>query len=145
MAVNWSNPNDKLSVFFTVKEALFLPSWNRMATSKDGLGPTQQDNLVKLFRIMDQVRNLFGKPVIVHVAFRSYSYNKEIGGAPNSLHVQGMAVDFHVAGVDCDDVRAKLIPKLEEWGLRMENKAGSNWVHLDTRPVAAGGNRFFLP
>lgn len=145
MAVDWTDPRAKISTFFTVKEALWLPQWKRMATVKDGLGPTQQENLIKVFRIMDQIRGLFGKPVLVHVAFRPYSYNKLIGGAPKSSHVQGMAVDFHVDGVDCDVARAKLMPKLEEWGLRMENLPGSSWIHIDTRPVPPGGNRFFKP
>jgi len=145
MAINWSDPNQRLSKYFTVKEAIWLPQWNRMATEKDGLGPVQKDNLIKLLRIMDDVRAACNRPVIVHVAFRSYSYNKLIGGAPLSSHVQGMAIDFHVKDMPCDDVRAFLLPKLESMGLRMEDLVGSSWVHLDIRPVTKGGVRFFKP
>lgn len=142
--VNWADPKSKISQFFTVAEATMLPQWKRVATEKDGLGPTQKANLEKLFKIMDKVRGLFGKPILVHVAFRPYSYNKLIGGAPRSSHVEGMAVDFHVSGVTCDDARAQLVPYLEEWGLRCENLPGSNWVHLDIRPAGPAG-RFFKP
>lgn len=145
MAINWLKPDEHVSVYFTVKEVLWLPSWSRLGAVKDGFGPEQVVNAVNLAKTMDKVRAFLGKPVTVHVWFRSKSYNKEIGGAPNSTHIQGQAVDFHVDGYTCDQVRAKLEPKLEEWGLRMERLNGSSWVHLDSRPVAPGGNRYFKP
>lgn len=145
MPIQWTDPNTKLTQYFTVKDALWLPTWNRLAIAKDGLGPTQQANLSMLMVVMDKVRAFLAKPIIVHVSFRPYAYNKLIGGALNSSHVEGKACDFHVAGMTCDAVRAALLPKLEEWGLRMENLPGSSWVHLDTRPVPKGGTRFFKP
>ena len=144
MTINWEDPNDKVSVYFTVKEALLLPQWNRIATEKDGLGPDQKANLVKLMKVMDTIRTKFNKPVIVHVTFRSYSYNKLIGGAPNSSHVQGMACDFHVDGMSCDDVRAALVPKLDEYGIRMEKLEKSPWVHIDIKPCDSA-YRYFIP
>ena len=144
--IDWLDPSAKISEFFTVKEALWLPSWGRMANpTDDGLTPEHKDNLVKLFQTMDKVRRLFDKPIIVHVAYRPPIYNQMIGGSPGSAHKFGMAVDFHVSGIKCDTVREVLVDKLEEFGLRMENLPGSNWVHLDIRPVAEGKNRYFLP
>lgn len=142
--IKWTDLTYKISSFFTVKEALWFPQWSRIAVEKDGLGPVQKANLEILFKKMDKVRELFGKPITVHVAFRSYSYNKLVKGAAQSSHVTGMAVDFHVNGITCDDARAKIVPHLEEWGMRCENLPGSSWVHLDIRPVGPGG-RFFKP
>lgn len=142
--VLWTKPESKIANYFTVKDALWLPTWGRMSLEKDGLGPIQKANLCVLFYKMDSVRNLFGKPIVVHVSFRSKSYNKEIGGAQNSSHIQGMAVDFHVQGMDCDMARLAIVPKLEEWGMRCENLKGSSWVHLDIRDPGPGG-RYFIP
>ena len=143
--VDWLTGDSNIANYFTVKDALWLPQWNRLARLEDGLGPDQKQNLCNLFNKMDTVRVFFNKPIIVHVTFRPKSYNALVKGAPNSAHMYGMAIDFHVKDVDCDDARAKIVPMLETWGMRCENLKGASWVHLDTRDVPAGGNRFFIP
>jgi uncharacterized protein YcbK (DUF882 family) len=145
MAIDWKNPHQKISVYFTVKDALWLPQWNRLAKVEDGISPEIFANLLALFKQIDTVRALVNRPIIVHVAFRSKSYNKLVKGAAASSHIFGMAVDFHVQGMDCDVVRKLLVPKLEEWKMRCEDLPGSSWIHLDTREVPAGGRRFFKP
>jgi uncharacterized protein YcbK (DUF882 family) len=137
--------NDQVSKYFTFKEALWLPTWNRSATESDGLSDQIVRNLSILFGKMDKVRDLVGQPILVNCAYRPYVYNKLVGGAPASAHTQGQACDWRVNGVDCDTLRSLLLPHLEEWNMRMEDLPGSNWVHLDYRQVAAGGNRFFKP
>lgn len=133
---------------FTWKEALYLPTWGRCANEADGLSDEILDNLEKVFQKMDQVRLFFGSSIRVHVAYRPEKYNAEIGGAKNSAHKYGMAVDFDVVSLDCDDARQKILDAnmLESWETRMEdNPPGSPWVHLDTRDVPPGGHRYFKP
>jgi len=78
--------------------------------------------------------------------WRPEGYNKLIGGALNSAHIEGKACDFVVTGIDCDDVREQLEPKLTELGIRMEDLPGANWVHIDIRkPLNEDSNRFFKP
>ncbi|MDV6330753.1 D-Ala-D-Ala carboxypeptidase family metallohydrolase [Asticcacaulis sp. 201] len=43
---------------------------------------------------MDRVRIWLGKPIRVNSGYRSPALNKAIGGAPNSAHCLGYAVDF---------------------------------------------------
>ena len=143
--VDWTNPKSHVSAYFTVNEALYLPQWKRMAAVKDGLSDTIYANLVKSFTVMDVVRHFVNRPIIVHVAFRSKSYNALVKGAPQSAHITGQAVDFHVEGLDCDAVRAMILPMLDKWGVRCENLPGSSWVHIDIRPVGPGMPRFFKP
>jgi hypothetical protein len=124
-----------------------------MANASDGLDDTVKANLVAMFALMDQVRDLIGQPIHVHVAYRPEAYNKLIGGAPDSAHkaLNGAAVDWDAnvglstTGANCDQLRVILEPKLESMGLRMERRPGSNWVHLDNRALLPGGNRFFWP
>lgn len=142
--IDWLNPKCKIAKYFTVKEAIWLPSWNRLATPLDGLDNSVKENLVYLFEKMDILRDYLGTPIIVHVAYRPSKYNEEIGGVPKSAHVLGKAVDWSCS-IDCDAVREKLLPKIEGLGMRMENKPGSSWVHLDTMDLKEGGNRFFIP
>lgn len=140
--MDWTNPLIKLTDHFTVKEALWLPTWGRLATSADGLDEVTKANLVKLFHKMDQIRETLGKPINVHVSYRPAAYNAQIGGAQHSAHVLGLACDFD-AGEDCDATRATLEPLLEQLGVRMERKPGSGWVHIDL--MSPHPNRYFIP
>jgi len=59
------------------------------------------------------------------------------------------AIDFNVVGFEggagCDKIRARLVPELEKRSLRMEQKPGSPWIHLDCAPLLPGHNRYFKP
>jgi hypothetical protein len=144
--VDWKDPNSKVSLHFTVKEALWLPQWNRMANESDGLNDTVKANLINIFRKMDDVRDFLGKPIRVHCAYRSKEYNALVKGAPQSSHMadqESAAVDWD-CGENCYETQKKLEPKLEGWGLRMENNGPeANWVHLDDHVVPPGGHRWF--
>jgi hypothetical protein len=161
--INWSDPSCKISRYFTVKDAIFLPRWNRLATESDGLTEDAKAGLVDLFQKMDLVREFLGVAIWVHVSFRPIEYNELIGGANDSAHVARSievdekkvfiaAVDWsahifdHIGESDCDKIRELLRPRLVQFGLRMEeNPPGSTWVHTDTRPVLPGHLPNFLP
>ena len=142
MAIDWSDPNTNVTEHFTVYDALQLHQWRRLASLSDGV---DYGAIEKLCQKMEEVRAFLGVPIMVHCMFRSPAYNKLIGAIPNDVHASSLACDF-----DCnehmttDEVKVKLMPVLEQMGLRMEdNGAGASWVHLDTHPV--GHNRFFKP
>ena len=145
--IDWTNPSSKVSKYFTVKEALYLPTWNRMANDKDGLNDEIKTNLVALFAKMDLIRDFFGVAVLVHCAYRPEEYNKLIGGAPKSAHKIGKGCDFHVESLNCDFARDKIILAglLDRLELRMESKPKSNWVHVDMYPPSVSGGKRFFP
>ena len=145
--IDWTKGEVHVSEHFTVKDMIFLPSWNRLANEADGLDAATKANLIDLAKHMELARAFFGKPIITHVTLRPVEYNKTIPGAAlHSAHTEGKAMDFHVADIDCATARKMIndANKLQEWGMRMEDITG-NWVHLDTRPLKPGGNRFFKP
>ena len=138
--IDWSDPKAKISKYFTVGEATWLPSWGKYHV------PSEQEcaNILKLAQAMDKVREIVKSPIKVHVWIRPEGYNKQIGGAVNSAHITGEAVDWDCMQ-PCDETRTRLITYLGELGLRMEDLPGSTWVHLDIRPPGANGHRFFRP
>lgn len=137
----------RISQYFTYREALWLPRWNRMANEQDGLNDQVLNNLKHLYKIMDLVRAFLNSPITVTICYRPKEYNKLIGGATSSAHMclnkMEAAVDFVVKGMTAQQVRDKLKPKLEEFELRMEDIQG-NWIHVDTREPGPSG-RFFKP
>lgn len=140
------NPN-KVSIFFDWKDALFLPQYNRLATEADGVTAEVKANLIVLFSKLDKIREHFNKPIIIHVAYRSPEYNTLVKGAANSAHLRGMAADFHIVGISCDDVRKDILDNnlLEILGMRCEDNPNSNWIHLGIDQPLPGHNRFFKP
>lgn len=147
--VDWNNPASKVSKYFTVKEMTYLPSWKVCHLPSE----EEKVNLIKLANKMDQIREFLGRPINVHCAIRPIlncpgnpnhgkDYNAYIGGAPKSGHRLGSACDFD-CGENCDSTRAKLLPKLAEFGIRVEALAASTWVHVDL--MVPHPNRYFIP
>jgi len=152
--IDWSNPESKISKYFTVREALYLPRWQRLANANDGLTNDIKEEIAAFAQLdMDQVREYIGTPIHVNCWYRPPAYNKIIGGAENSAHMSlghYSACDWHadVEGIDdlvkaCNVLKARLLAVLEEYGLRMENNENGNWIHLDNAQVKT--NRFFKP
>ncbi len=139
---------------FTWHDAFFLPTW--------GVYHTPSGEEIKAIRqtclIMEKIRSLLGhRPINVHCMIRPTSvncpdspfhgknYNVAVGStAKHSPHVYGMACDFDAQGLDCDDARFILEPSLDELGIRMEDRPGAAWIHIDSyTPSVSGGRRFF--
>lgn len=142
--IDWTSLSCPVSKYFSVSECLYLPQWNRIATEADGLNDTIKNNLIKLCIKLDVVRDFFNRPMMVHSMYRPQAYNDLIGGAKGSAHIEGLACDFHISEMICDEARGLILPHLEEWGMRMEDLPGAGWCHLDLREPGPGG-RFFKP
>lgn len=142
--IDWTNPRSHITPHFTVKEALWLNRWHRIANIYDGLTEEHKENLIILFNRMELVRAYFRQPIIITSGFRPYAYNRLIGGATYSAHRYGMAVDWQVRALSGDTLRYWLVRKLDSWKLRCENSPRASWVHLDIREPEANG-RFFRP
>jgi zinc D-Ala-D-Ala carboxypeptidase len=148
--IDWNDPTSKISKHFTVREALWLPSWQVLHKPSED----EKTNILKQALKMDLIREFLGVPVNIHCWIRpvlnnpesihhGQDYNALVKGAKNSAHKIGLATDYDAQGLNCDDVRAKLVPKLDEWEIRMEKMPGGNWVHNDCAPVIA--YRYFNP
>ena len=55
---------------------------------------SQVENLKSLaIYLLQPVRNLYGKPMIINSGFRSPEVNKAVGGSPTSDHMNGKSAD----------------------------------------------------
>ncbi len=146
------DPDARISQNFTWRDALYLPTWARVGTEKDGLSDEILDRLLHLFWLADLVQEFFQKKIIIHVAWRPIQYNQLIHGARDSAHIAlhgtDAALDFHVQGLPVTVAQKRIldIGMLEHWGMRMENNGETaTWIHLDTRTPLPGHPRYFNP
>ena len=86
----------------------------------------------QLVAYLQQIRDHFGAPVTVTSGYRCESHNAAIGGAKASKHMQGMAADIQVKGVEPIEV-AKYAESIGILGIGHYD----TFVHVDTRPTKA--------
>ena len=84
--------------------------------------------------VLEPVRAQFQIPILPSSGFRCSALNAAIGGAPNSQHCQGAAVDFEVAGVRPLDLAHWIEKNLAFDKLILEypqpEDVNAGWVHV---------------
>lgn len=75
-----------------------------------------------------------GRRIVINSGYRSPAYNRSVGGATNSMHVQGRACDFNIQGIRPSAVRAK-IEELIRSGQMQQGGLGAynGFTHYDIR------------
>jgi uncharacterized protein YcbK (DUF882 family) len=92
-------------------------------------------NIVPALRVVDELRESFGKPCQILSSYRSPEYNRAVGGASLSQHKEFKALDIAFDGVTPKQVYDRLI----EWRKAGKFTGGlglypsSGFVHIDTR------------
>jgi uncharacterized protein YcbK (DUF882 family) len=143
--INWQDGNEKISKYFTVKDACYLPRLKKLTVPSED----QRKEILKLATLLDDVRDFLGVPLLVSNWLRTEEYNKLIGGSTKSQHCKGSAVDFVPQGITCTEAQEKLNTELANFGLCMERTLDtpqyehSPWVHIDTRSVIPNSGRWF--
>ena len=117
--------NKKLSANFKVKEF----------ACTDGSDPIFIDT--DLVKILQKIRNHFGKAVTITSAYRTPGKNKAVGGTTYSQHLYGTAADIKVNGVTPKKVAAyveKLMPNSGGIGIY------KTFTHVDVRTAKSRWN-----
>jgi len=85
-------------------------------------------NLVRVAELLEQVRSLLNKPILVNSAFRSKPVNDAVGSKDSSQHRIGCAADIRVPGMTpkqvvqaCIDGGIPFDQIIEEFG---------SWTHI---------------
>ena len=135
---------NKLSI--NLSEHFSLAELTKTNTKMKNLpNEAQVENLKRLCGWLEELRRRWNTPIIINSGYRSEAVNKAVGGAPNSNHLTGCAVDIHVLGMeqliryaaillDISDERHEDFDEL----LLERSPKGTYWLHFAVRP---SGNR----
>lgn len=110
-------PNFKLSEFLRTEDPMPAP-WIL-------------DNIYRLANRLQVIRDLIGKPILINSGYRSPAHNQAVGGASQSQHLNGMAVDIVVTGMPAKELQSLL----KNWSGGMG--CYQHYTHLDIRPQKA--------
>lgn len=132
--------SSKLSEHFSLREL------TKTNTGIDNVPNEEQvNNLKRVCQWLERLRSKRNEPIIINSGYRSSQVNKAVGGATNSNHLTGCAVDIRVAGMEqllryavilldiADESREAFDELLLERSPR-----GTYWLHFAVRPE---GNR----
>lgn len=87
-----------------------------------------------LLYLAQMLRTIVGLPLLVNSGYRCEKHNKAVGGADDSRHLHGDAVDLHLLAKDKTPEKLRL---LWHWADKVNPNGGVglyDWgVHIDTR------------
>lgn len=118
---------DKISPHFYMNE---VACRDRNRTLPTGAALASAERVAEL---MERIRQFFGNlPITVNSWYRTKEYNAQVGGAAESQHMLGRAVDFTVEGISPATVQRRLLPVMKELGI---NGLGmyKRFTHVDIR------------
>ena len=117
-----------ISTHFSLDEFI-----NSQTAARQGIDNTPTDAVIcSLQRTalgLELVRTLLGAPIIISSGYRSPALNKAVGGAANSQHLTGEAVDFTCPGFGTPAQVASAI-KWSTIPFGQVIEEFSRWVHI---------------
>jgi putative chitinase len=123
--INWRIPSQRISKYFTVGDVTQRDN-RRIPTD-----PTVINNILRLAKELDEVREAWGGPIGVTSWYRPPAVNRAVGGVSNSQHINGGAADIYPVGKDIYQFQKWLDSK---WDKALGYGAKRGFVHCDLRP-----------
>jgi len=91
-------------------------------------------NVQKLANELQKLRDELELPIKINSGYRTKSYNKKIGGATNSMHVQAKAADIVVTDITPTNLYKRIEKLIEEGKVNFKGVGVyDTFVHVDVR------------
>ena len=116
-----------LTEHFTYEELTFSEKALRLGL--ENKPPTEiYTNLVRLANLLEQVRKIIAKPIIIKSGYRSKLVNEAVVSTEKSQHRVGCAADFKVPGMTPDEICRAIIASDIQYDQLIREY--DSWVHI---------------
>lgn len=122
--------------YFTIEELTRSATAKRLGIDNkpDANALINMQELVE--KVLDPLREAYGKPIRVNSGFRSARLNKAIGGAVSSDHLTGRAADITgTPGTKAENRKLfELCKSLDLPYRQLIDEKGFSWIHVSHNP-----------
>ena len=126
--------------YFSITELCKSATAKRKGIDNTPDGTIKANLTALVANLLDPLREMYGKPIIVTSGYRCPKLNKAVGGAAKSQHTKGQAADIRSVSDSKKDNKA-LFDLIVKSGLPFDqliNEYEYDWVHVS---FASGRNR----
>lgn len=119
-------------IYFTLEELTKSATARRKGIPNLPNGE-QKENLIALVdNVLDPLRKLWGKPIIVTSGFRCAKLNRAVGGVSKSQHTKGQAADIRtVENTTMENKRLFDVAMRSGFPFdQLIDEYGYNWIHI---------------
>lgn len=123
--------NPLKSDYFTLQEFIKSTTAARLKIDNTPTNEILRNLQFGVSMVLDPLRRIHLKPIIITSGFRCEKLNKAVGGVPNSWHAKGNAADIHIK--DENEAREifeilKTLPSVDT--VLFEHSRSSQWIHV---------------
>ena len=112
--------------FITTAEMLRSSTAEKLNIKNVPNDPIVIENLEHTIEQLDELRRLYGHPIIITSGYRCPALNKAVGGKPNSQHVKGQAADLKWD----ENLLKFIINNFHYDQLIEETSKRTKWIHI---------------
>ena len=118
--------------YFSMQELTKSATAQRKGINNTPSSEESKSLIALVEKILDPLREHYGKPIIITSGYRCQKLNKSVGGAASSQHVKGEAADIRsVPDTPAENKKLfDLIIKLRLPFDQLINEYGYDWVHV---------------
>lgn len=115
--------------YFTLEELTRSKKAEKLGIDNEPKDDKILENLDFTMTRLDEIREAYGKPIIINSGYRSKELNEAVGGVKTSYHTTGLAVDIR-----WDKDLFKFIRNNCKFDkLILEKSKTGKWIHLQFR------------
>lgn len=122
--------------YFSIKELTKSATAARKGIKNDPSIEECKSLTALIEKVLDPLREAYGKPIIVTSGYRCPKLNAAVGGSASSQHVKGEAADIRSVA-DTPEDNKKLFDLIVKLGLpydQLINEYNYDWVHVSFGP-----------
>lgn len=123
--------NPLKSDYFTLQEFIKSSTAARLKIDNTPTNEILRNLQYGVSMVLDPLRRIHQKPIIITSGFRCEKLNKAVGGVANSWHTKGNAADIHIK--DENEAKEifnilKALPSVDT--ILFEHSRSSQWIHV---------------